>query len=603
VAAPGNFDFSRAVREWSFVQLPLVELAKFRDEARKRGLSDFGVLERDAWETLDREELLTPVAYARHGMWHYDQPACLDDGDLVVREEVGHRPWAELRAESESIYGDDANPQILYHHWQLFWLGELQGRLSPGVLWGQLGDGLEEFYEVRAKVASTPEPLPREELRQAARNWRAIELLLVRVQNVFFPFERGGPRQSKWTGSGVTGLTDDATEWAMEQLSTLDYPALAEDCGVEASDLAATYEQLASAGLRIDPAAALFGLLDQVNRPSRERLNGSARLALDYYDASRMIRQWHQRLGSGDPLPDVDELQGAYGTRMKEKRYGTLDTRGNRAVLPIMLEEYGIYPWRVQLIGEGDSEIVALRVILDEGYGLSFETLGIAVTDMGGADIPAKAERLLAAFRGYANYFLLVFDNEGKARELIEELLRADVIEGVSDEQRKAIREEAAQAARQLDEPDARRAALRAALDRTNDLSQEPGTAPEFVLWKENFEFDNFSVAELCQVVVDFASEIQLEGFALDVSEVEALRAQASRNQDEEKGIASVILALAAQKNAGFRLSKPDFARQLARFALANPDPDGKRRPILDLAEHLVHLTWADRRLAGVLRR
>ncbi|HET8861915.1 MAG TPA: hypothetical protein VFM94_01535, partial [Solirubrobacterales bacterium] len=575
---------------------------KLRGEVRKRGLSDFGVLERDAWETLDREELLTPVAYARHGMWHYDQPACLNDGDLVVREEIGYRPWAELRAESESIHGDDANPQILYHHWQLFWLGELQDRLSPSVLWGQLGDGLKEFYEVHAKVASAPDPLPLEELRQAATGWQAIELLLARVQNVFFPFERGGPRQSRWTGSGITGLTDDAAEWAMEQLRTLDYRALAEDCGVEATDLAATYEQLASAGLRIDPTAALFGLLDQVNRPSRERLSGHARLALDYYDASRMIRQWHQRLGSADPLPDIDELQGAYGTRLKEKRYGTLDIRGNRAVLPIVLEEYGLYPWRVQLIGEGDSEIAALRVILDQGYGLTFETLGIAVTDMGGADIPAKAERLLAAFRGYANYFLLVFDNEGKARELIEELLRADVIEGVSDDQRKAIREEAAQAARQLDEPDARRAALRAALDRANDLSQEPGAAPEFVLWKENFEVDNFTTAELCQVVVDFAAETQLERFALDVSEVEASREQASRNQDEEKGIASVILTIAEKKNAGFRLSKPDFARRLAQFALTNPELDGKRRPILDLAEHLVQLTWADRRLAGVLR-
>ncbi len=42
-----------------------------------------------------------------------------------------------------------------------------------------------------------------------------------------------------------------------------------------------------------------------------------------------------------------------------------------------------------------------------EAYGLSFETLGVAVTDMGGADIPAKAERLLGAVRGYANYWRL----------------------------------------------------------------------------------------------------------------------------------------------------------------------------------------------------
>jgi hypothetical protein len=597
---PADFSFSRAVREWCFVQLPLLDVARFRKEAKSRGLSDLGLFDRDAWETLDREEILVPVAYARHGMWQHDMVGCLADGDLAVREEVSYRPWAQLCEEAEAI-GQDAAPQVLYHHWQLFWLTELQDCLTPAVAWSQLGEGLDDFFAARAKIGAVPDPLPLAELRAAAERWRRTELLLVRVQNVFYPGERGGPGRTRWTGGVIPGLTEDAAEWAIEQARTLDYGALAAECGVDADQLKEQYEQLVYTGLHIDPTSGVFELLDQVNRSSRERLRGDALRALDFYDAARILRSWHQRLTGGDPLPDVDEYRGPNSTEVKLRRYGTRDVRGNQAVLPILLEEHGLYPWRVQLIGEGASEIAALKVILAAGYGLSFERLGIAVTDMGGSDIPEKTEQLLASFRGYANYFLLVFDNEGRAEELIQTLMRAEVIEGPGEEQRKAIRKEAARAAKQVKDPHARATALRAALEEANSLTQAPGAAPEFVLWKDNFEADNFTVGELCQVIEAFALEIGLEGFALDADELNTKLQRAQ--QDEGKAIASTVLDAASDQDSRFFLSKPEFAERLARFALENPElQEGKRRPILELAEHLVQLTWADRRLAGMLR-
>jgi hypothetical protein len=128
-------------------------------------------------------------------------------------------------------------------------------------------------------------------------------------------------------------------------------------------------------------------------------------------------------------LPDVNERR----RRRVESRNEAAEARGNRALLPGLLEDYGLYPWRVQLIAEGPTEIIALRTIVEEGYALSFEMLGVAATDLGGADIPENAESLLGAFRGYANYFFLVFDNEGRAKEMIEALVRATVIEGIGE--------------------------------------------------------------------------------------------------------------------------------------------------------------------------
>lgn len=265
-------------------------------------------------------------------------------------------------------------------------------------------------------------------------------------------------------------------------------------------------------------------------------------------------------------------------------------------MLPTLLEDYGLYPWRVQLIGEGESELVALRTVVEEGYGLSFARLGIAVTDMGGAGIPAKAERLLGDLRAYANYFLLVFDNEGRARELIDELQRAGVVEGVGEEQRKAMFAKLAEAAKQLDDPNARREALKAARQRAANLHEQPGEAPEFVLWPENFEADNFSYDELCQVANDFiAAGTGGTGARVDAEQLRV--AQASR---PATAVASVLVELVEGRDV--RVSKPDFAAALAQYAMDHPQHQGEERPLLALAEHLVRLTGADRRLSGRLR-
>lgn len=55
-------------------------------------------------------------------------------------------------------------------------------------------------------------------------------------------------------------------------------------------------------------------------------------------------------------------------------------------------------------------------------------------------------------------------------------------------------------------------------------------------------------------------------------------------------------------ESRGARISKPDLARELARYALAHPEYEGGTRPLLVLAEHLVRLSGADRRLRGSLR-
>jgi hypothetical protein len=122
---------------------------------------------------------------------------------------------------------------------------------------GNLGDGLEVFYEVRARFASAPVSPPRDHLQEGAARYRARELLLVRVQNMLWPAERGGPGHTRWRAGPVNGLTDDADVWAQELLRRSDFAPLADDCGLDIDGLASLYDELAWQALDVDPNARL----------------------------------------------------------------------------------------------------------------------------------------------------------------------------------------------------------------------------------------------------------------------------------------------------------------------------------------------------------
>lgn len=408
------------------------------------------------------------------------------------------------------------------------------------------------------------------------------------------PQSRGG----RYRGGDVRGLTDDAFGWTLERQGSFDYHAAADDGGVSADRLGSRSGDLGARGHFIDPNRDLFWLLDQVKRSQRERLQGAALRALDYYDAARILRAWNFQL-TGTLLPDVDELVGFGGQSAKQRLFGTTDLHGNRAVLPALLDLYDLYPYTVELIGEGDSELAALREIFDVGYGTSFERLGIHTIDMTGADMPANTERLLASVRTYANYFLLVFDNEGRARAVIEALMRAGVLEGVSGERRAQLIAESKKALDALALPEPGRAReLGRILEEARELDFEPGQAAEFLLWRDNLEADNFTVEEICPVLNTHAEELGVSGFALSADAVGAeIQKRATRPGHTAPGLATIVVEMCAASDPPLVVTKPDLARMLARHALAHPTRDGDRRPILDLAEHLYRLAASNRRL------
>ena len=285
------------------------------------------------------------------------------------------------------------------------------------------------------------------------------------MQNVLLPFVRDG----HYEGGRVVGLTDDAALWARGLRQTFDFTAAAADCGVTAEDLAALFERFATQAHRIDP------MLRGLTSPTRSTAaiargsRAAALRALDLYDAARVVRAWHAQLGDR-VLPDVDEIVGSDAKGAKRRLYGTDELRGNRAALPLLLERFDLYPWRVQVIAEGKSDLAMLEEVLDVRYGRTFAELGIHAFSLNGADIPANAELILGAVRVYSNYYLLLFDNEGRAREMIDTLERDGHVEGVSASKRAqaVTRARAEIDAMTFPNADERDDALRAALQRAD---------------------------------------------------------------------------------------------------------------------------------------
>jgi hypothetical protein len=283
-------------------------------------------------------------------------------------------------------------------------------------------------------------------------------------------------------------------------------------------------------------------------------LKGNALRAVDYYRAARVIRGWHARLNGTEPLPDVNEaFHGTEATQQwQERLFEEGDIRGNRAALPGILEHFDLYPWRVQLLVEGPSEEEILKLLFEEYWGTSLSRLGIHLISFGGAGIPKKTDKLLGAVRTYANYYYLLFDNEGTVAKLVEELRRAGHIE----------------------------------------------RDPESRVWSRDLEADNFTIPEICREVRKFAKQEGVDDFRITTEEVR------KEFESSNKGLLKVVEDIARERRlplAG-RNAKPKFARRLGRLALRKPEMNGEPRPIFDVSQHLLRLAAADRRVRGRLR-
>lgn len=146
------------------------------------------------------------------------------------------------------------------------------------------------------------------------------------------------------------------------------------------------------------------------------------------YDAAEMLRGWHFRLTGQDRFEEryATVHFGPARRDINRQLYGAEDIEGNRAALPGILDRFGLYPWKVFLIteGEGDPEMLE-EIVRHHRGGATYEQLGIVphVMSPPSKKWDARLHELLGALRRFPNvriwvharqrFVLYVIDRDG----------------------------------------------------------------------------------------------------------------------------------------------------------------------------------------------
>jgi hypothetical protein len=506
--ARGTYNFRRAYEDRAFIQSDLVSASTFGGLVRDRGVGL--ALGESHLEQLDEIGALRPIAFSLGPyLSSYFVPGSKRDGrpEVVLREEVAFVPWKEYAWELSGHKVVSA----LYSPWQLLYarraVDDPGFRVSLSVL---LDDRqLPKWADTLRVLAGDA----RARWVRLDQDWRPKMLLLVRIQNRYFPFVKG----SSVLLRSDEGDLVDALEFEQERF----------DPGEALGDLSLTSEHVKRlhsdlsmlAWLR-DPGRDIYMLTRMLPYRERERFKGELRRVHDLYDACDVLRRFYFDL-SGEILPDADESSG-FPSDWKERYLGH-ERRLSYSPedLKTVLKGHSIYPHGVHLLVEGDTEIELFPRLFAGLYGERWRERSIKISNIYGVGNHRAAQELLAATGEYARFVVLVLDDEGEAR-------------------------------------------------RYRDLWVERGLLRDEhgFLWRDSLEEDNFSYEELVAIAGELAAasggELNLDAQTLK-QRYEAHKANVGTRGRE--GLATYLVKLAGNPEYGsMRLSKTEFVAGMARI-------------------------------------
>ena len=375
---------------------------------------------------------------------------------------------------------------------------------------------------------------------------RAVALLCQHVSNRYFPHTqsdmrtrriKSGTFSDRWivVHSHHWDWHDHARQW--DPMSAERFYRLTRN------KLLHAYEGLAIAQESCDPIANWYPLTQFISLHERSKLKGDALRAETLRAAAHMLRFLHKDLYNED-LPHPNEVTGTVVNHFPE-----LEIRHDvRRYLEFVSNRFGVNPQpKLSLFVEGRSEEVAVMQIFGEYFGAHPGTYGIEIIVLGGVDAAtgSKEDRFRAIMRlvdylhHHQTFAFLVLDDERYARR------------------------------------------LKAAAERMSSIhtDQRFVTRPEYVrVWKNSFEFDNFSCTEIATAL----NELAHGGATFTMKEV------ATARDGDNSGAALKELYL---QRTGDTLDKPELSKILARNMFS---PSARRnvehRPIVRILRRVAVL-------------
>lgn len=491
------------------IERELISGDSLRSRGGERGVGspDYETLER-----LDKTGALCPVAYLPPGMawmsWRVTDLPYPVEGTWF-REEHDFVRWADLFPDSE--HDEDEGPRVrpLYSEWQLLYLREAIDGYSVAVPADVMLEGGERLTTWAANHAGfVTMSMEIWTTRDAA--WRPTIKLLTRLQSRYWPMLSGAATLLIDTTTKTEGSNDYVGAIDREYESHTAENVLAE-LGIEVDDVVGLYDWLAWRAEQRHPLPDLHQLLRLAPRRRLERHRGAARLALDWLDAAEMLRRFVHEL-TGELPADIDQRNDDTARARPLRR--------DRSELVEALRALEMYPHRLHLVVEGETEECLVRLLFEAFHGGKWKGSGIEMTDLGGDKLEG-ARTMLEGFGVYADEVALLLDDENQAKRITQALAR----DGVVAEQ-------------------------------------------HVHLWDKSLEEDNFTTTELVEMVRDLGREKGVE-LTLDAMTLEAEYAR-----KPGKGLASTLQRLARDPEHGAIVyNKPDLAPLMARRSSTTSAP------------------------------
>ncbi len=313
---------------------------------------------------------------------------------------------------------------------------------------------------------------------------RSLSLLCQYISNRYYPNTQSDKRTISVTMGGLSDRwicifgydwdwDSDIRDWNPRKVEQL--------FALTPKKLRHAYETFAREQNSFDPLADWYELTQFVSVNERKKLKGDALRAETVRIGANMLRLLYQDL-YGEELPNLNELNGSINTHSFE-----LEVRKDpRRYLEFVVNRFGLNPQpKFALILEGQSEANSVQKIFEKYFGTHIGSYGIEIIVLGGVDIATgtKEDRFRAIFRliDYLHHHqtitFLILDNENYAKKLKKE----------------------------------------AGIAKSTHGKRSYITRKEYIcIWKDSFEFDNFSCSEIAAALNKLA-----EGYAnFNTSEV-----------------------------------------------------------------------------------
>ena len=375
---------------------------------------------------------------------------------------------------------------------------------------------------------------------------RAVALLCQHISSRYYPQTQSDMRTRRISAQPLSDrwIWVNSLNWDWrEEAGRWDPKKIEQFYRLTPEKLRHAYETLAREQSRCDPIELWYQLTQFISLHEREKLKGDALRAETLRAGAHMLRLLHQDL-YGEEFPHPNEVTETIRADTPEIEI----RRDVRRYLEFVTNRFGVNPQpRLSLIVEGKSEKVAIKQIFEEFYNFHPGIIGIEIIVLGGVDIATgnKKDRFRAILRliDYLHHHqiltFLVLDNENHAIKLKEGAKKA---KSIHNERRYVTR-------------------------------------PEYIrIWKDSFEFDNFSCTEIANALNELAL-----GYATFTNK-EVLDVKKQNNPGSE-------LKKLYNKKTAYDLNKVKLGKILARNMMP---PNTKRniesRPIIKILNRVKSL-------------